>query len=120
MTWLYHQKTGELLHDGVHVGAGYSGHGPGLNNPALEADPGIGPIPAGRWKIGPAHDSPHTGPLTMNLDPVGHDALGRTLFRMHGDSNTGNESASRGCPVMGRLIRQAVADSPDRDLEVIA
>lgn len=117
--WTYKQSTGELSLDGKVVGCGYSGHENGVNNPALEADPGIGPIPRGHWTIGPAHSSPHTGPLTMNLDPVGFDPHGRSLFRLHGDNSADNESASRGCIIMDRVIREKVAESADRTLEVV-
>ena len=121
MTWRYKQSTGDLFHLGSYEGRGYSGHDAGVNNPALEADAGIGPIPQGMWKIGPAHLSPHTGPLTMNLDPVApNTAHGRSLFRIHGDNSSGNRSASRGCIILGRALRQAISDSDDQDLEVFA
>lgn len=118
--WTYRQSNGVLSRDGNKIGVGYSGHAEGLNNHALEADPGVGPIPCGVWKVGPAHDSPHTGPVTMDLDPTPpFDAHGRTLFRMHGDNKAGNESASRGCIIMARAIRLTVANSGDHDLTVI-
>ncbi len=53
----------------------------------------------------------------MNLDPVGHDALGRTDFRIHGDNV--NHDASHGCIILGPLIRRAIADSADKVLEVV-
>ena len=108
MTWRYRQSTGDLTRDGSYEGRGYSGHGAGVNNPALEADPGIGPIPAGAWRIGAAHLSPHTGPITMDLAPSGFDPHGRSLFRIHGDNAAGDESASRGCIILGRAIRHAI------------
>ena len=119
--WTYQQSTGFLTApDGTFEGQGYSGHGDGLNNPAVEADQGIGPIPAGAWTIGPAIDPPdHLGPMAMPLTPNGFDPHGRSAFFMHGDNSLGNESASHGCIVMGRAIRQAVYDSPDCDLTVI-
>jgi len=116
--WLYKQSTGDLWHAGSYEGRGYSGHGEGVNNGALEADPGVGPIPKGLWKIGPAHTSPHTGPITMDLTPVGHDAHGRTLFRLHGDNDALNHSASRGCIILGRALRLAISASGDDDLKV--
>lgn len=121
MGWKYKQSTGDLWHNNVHIGRGYSGHEGGVNNPAEEADHGIGPIPAGAWKIGTAYTNPHTGAVTMNLDPVApFTAHGRTLFRMHGDNTAGDESASRGCIIMARAIREAVASSGDHDLLVSA
>ena len=36
--WTYSQNTGDLLDPkGNKVGTGYSGNGPGLNNPAMES-----------------------------------------------------------------------------------
>jgi hypothetical protein len=109
--WRYDQTSGDISHDGSYEGRGYSGHGEGRNNPALEAKPMVGPIPGGLWAIGSPYTHPKLGPLVMNLTPVGHDARGRSLFRIHGDNSQGNESASEGCIVAGRAIRQAIADS---------
>jgi hypothetical protein len=113
----YRQSDGQLLHNGEFVGTGYSGHAAGRNNPAEESDQGIGPIPRGEWKIGPAYDHPHLGPCVMNLDPVGHDAHGRSAFRIHGN-NAAND-ASLGCLVAGPTIRHFIRDSGDTDLEVV-
>lgn len=122
MTWRYVQSSGDLSHNGVHVGTGYSGHGIGLNNHAQEATHGVGPIPVGAYHIGPPKSPPdHLGPLAMPLTPKpGNDAHGRSAFFMHGDNAAANHTASDGCIIMSRAVRQAVADSPDRDLEVIA
>jgi len=56
--WVYDQKTGELSHvsstgKSTEVGTGYSGRGKGLNNPKDQNLSGIGPIPQGKWHIGP-------------------------------------------------------------------
>jgi hypothetical protein len=120
MTWQYHQKSGSLFHDGKLVVCGYSGHGRGLNNPALEADTGIGPIPRGMWSIGPFNDHPHLGPFVAALTPKGHDAHGRSAFFIHGDNASGDHSASRGCIVLPRFAREAIARSGDSALEVVA
>ncbi len=45
--WTYCQKTGELLQNGVLVATGYSGQGNGRNNPDLQEDHDVGPIPRG-------------------------------------------------------------------------
>ncbi len=53
--WTYAQTTGELQRDDKLVATGYSGNGPGKNNPAMEDVPNVGPIPSGDWTIaGPA------------------------------------------------------------------
>ncbi len=115
--WTYRQSDGELLHNGEFVGTGYSGRADGRNNPDMEAVPNEGPIPRGRYRIDGARFSEHLGPIVMNLDPVAHDACGRSEFRIHGDS--ANHDASHGCVILGPSIRRLIADSPDRALEVI-
>jgi hypothetical protein len=52
------------------------------------------------------------------LEPVGHNALGRSLFRIHGD-NAQND-ASHGCVILPRNIRELIWNSGDRALTVIA
>lgn len=119
MTWKYEIRTGDLYApDGKLEGRGYSGHGLDVNQPAAESHPASGPIPRGKYRIGPARTSANTGVITMNLDPEpGTETWGRSLLRMHGDNRLGNRSASHGCVVMGRAIRLAVAASPDKELE---
>ena len=97
---------------------GYSGHGEGLNNPALEADAGVGPIPAGVWRIGPARTHPRLGPCVMALSPVEHDAHGRSAFFIHGDNAAGDHGASHGCVILAHSVREAIAANPDRTLLV--
>jgi hypothetical protein len=120
--WTYQQSTGQLRKDGALVGTGYSGHGDGVNNPAAQNEQRIGPIPQGVYRIGAPLDPPdHLGPLAMPLTAQpGTETFGRSAFFMHGDNSQGNESASEGCIIMARLIRQTVAASPDRDLTVVA
>src|SRR5271154_1996564 len=124
MPFTYQQTTGRFSHNGALVGIGYSGHGDGLNNPAMEAVHGEGPIPAGPWTIGPAHNDGHLGPVVMNLDPnPPFNALGRTLFRIHGDNDLMNHSASDGCVILGPAYRHQIATAVaggDNQLTVIA
>jgi hypothetical protein len=102
---------------------GYSGAGrsldEGRNNPEMTDVVDRGPITVGRYTIGPAHLSEHTGPLTMNLDPLpGQDTFGRSLFRIHGN-NQAND-ASHGCIILPPDARRCISDSDDRELEVVA
>lgn len=117
MTWTYRQIDGELTHDGEFIGTGYSGMGNGRNNPACEAVPMMGPIPKGKYTIGAARYSRTMGPIVMNLDPIEHSACNRSHFRCHGDNKT--HDASHGCIILGPAIRRAMADSPDKVLEVV-
>ncbi len=119
MPWQYNQRTGQLQHNGRNVSVGYSGRGAGRNNPLMENAQSIGPIPRGRYRIGPQHTHPSKGPVTMALTPVGHTAHGRTHFLIHGDSIRHPGNASEGCIVLDRAARQAIATSGDNDIEVV-
>lgn len=121
MTWVFAVRAGTLSRNGSVVATGiYSGHGQGLNNPDMEAVQGVGPIPAGRWQIGTFMDNPHLGPVISHLTPKGFDPHGRSAFFLHGDNAELNHSASDGCIIAPRTIREMVEDSGDRDLIVTA
>lgn len=119
--WTYHQRSGRLLHNGALVGQGYSGDGPefveGRNNPDMQHIRGKGPIPRGRWRIGKPRNSRNVGPHAMDLTPVGHDALGRSAFMIHGDDREGD--ASRGCIILSRILRRKISESGDTVLDVV-
>ena len=114
---LYNQKTGETYLDGEFEGIGYSGTGDGRNNPDMEDVPNVGPIPRGKYKIGQPYYSSRCGPICFPLEPVGHDAHGRTDLRIHGDNKTGD--ASQGCIILGRTIRSRIRDDRETELEVV-
>lgn len=116
----YEQKTGRFLGiDSKPMATGYSGHAAGINNPDMQDVRATGPIPRGEWQIGTAYKSASLGPVVMNLDPVGHDALGRSLFRIHGDNSKGDRSASHGCIILPRAIRERIAASGVARLVVV-
>ena len=122
MTWTYVQKTGELLHNGQHVDRGYSGHGDGLDNPEMQNAMGIGPIPCGSYRIGPPHTPvDHIGPIALSLTPdPANEMFGRSAFFIHGDNAKGDHSASNGCIILGRPTREAINNSADKALVVVA
>lgn len=109
--YLFEIVGGNLYVDGAQFLAKcYSGHGPGLNNPAYEATHDVGPIPEGAWKIEPPYTHPQLGPVTMNLTPwPATDTHGRDAFRIHGDNSKGDQSASHGCIIAPRTAREAIA-----------
>lgn len=122
--WTWDQSAGELRHNGRLVAKGYSGAGEGRNNPELEHVRQVGPIPRGRWKIGSPRNSKAIGPYVLpvfavdgQLDDV-HARTRRSAFRIHGDNRTG--TASKGCIILARPIREQIWKSGDRDLEVVA
>lgn len=119
-TWTYEQATGKMVAPDGTIYQGYSGHGAGVNNPAQEAAPCAGPIPAGTWQIGPWHDVyENKGPVVAELHPVGFDANGRSGFLIHGDNSAGNHTASEGCIILPRPARQAIRDSGATVLQVV-
>jgi hypothetical protein len=129
--WTYRQSTGELLHDGVLVGRGYSGADPdpstrgepgeGINRPEAQEQRAIGPVPRGRYRFTLPFFHPSAGPVTMRLHPQPDtNTFGRSGFLIHGDSAKKPGSASQGCIVLHRELRLAMAESRDRWLEVVA
>lgn len=126
---IYRQSTGLLTGpDGKRMGMGYSGSGAGKNDPAAQDVPGIGPIPRGLWSIGAPYDSARTGPFTIPLYKLddakpGDDvdqANGRSAFRIHGDSLMAPGTASRGCIVLPRIVRNHIVALGAKQLQVIA
>jgi len=120
--WTYEQSTGWLIApDGSRVSQGYSGAGEGKNNPAMQNVPDEGPIPQGRYTIGEPHDSAMHGPFVMTLTPFADDEMfGRAGFLMHGDSIPHPGTASEGCIIQPRAVRERVWASGDHELEVVA
>jgi hypothetical protein len=120
MPWIYSQSSGQLRRNGVLVGTGYSGAGAtaatGRNNASMQHIANAGPIPAGQYLIGSPYNHPQKGPTSMNLTPVGHTALGRTGFMIHG--NNVQNDASQGCIILGPSMRQQIAASGDQVLQV--
>lgn len=122
MTWTYHQSSGCIASDsGAIAGVGYSGKGISKNLPSAQSVEGLGPIPEGCYTIEEPIDSPVHGPLAMHLlpDPE-NEMFGRSLFMVHGDSKTDPGNASEGCIILPRSVREAIWQSGDRALKVIA
>ena len=116
----YSQISGGICLDDTNIGDGYSGYGAGLDNPVLEYEPNVGPIPRGKWKILHWEDYHEgKGPMVAILRPDGHNAHGRSGFLIHGDNRQMNHTASHGCIIASRSIRQQLKDSGETDLEVI-
>lgn len=120
--WTYEQRTGELFDAaGERVGVGYSGFGIGKNNPALQRQPNVGPLPCGLYTIEPpidVHGGPH-GPYVLPLTPdTGNEMFGRSEFLMHGDSIGHPGEASHGCVIQLIGVRMRVAKSGDNRLKV--
>lgn len=120
--WTWDQSAGVLTDpDGKRAGGGYSGRGEGLNNPEAQDDRSKGPIPQGLWQIGRPRNSVRTGPFVLDLTPIaGTKTFGRSAFQIHGDNRLGNFTASSGCIILRRDIRERIAASPVKTLRVVA
>ncbi|MDE2367519.1 MAG: DUF2778 domain-containing protein [Burkholderiales bacterium] len=134
LDWIYVQSTGQMYHQPADslgggppapVGSpGYAGHGIGVNNAPLDVLPSIGPLPSGTYEIGPQQTNV-TGaglslPGSMRLTPDPNNWMyGRAGFLIHGDNSRGNRSASEGCIIEPRGVRDIIGQSQDRTLRVI-
>lgn len=128
----YIQGTGEWYGpDRVCWGTGYSGYddgdripepGEGRNDPAAQTERNIGPTPAGYWTIvGPPHETATHGPVVMALHPdASTETFGRDEFLIHGDSVKTPGTASHGCIILPRAVRERIWASGDRRLRVVA
>jgi len=116
--WRYEQSTGKLWQL---AGKGYSGREEAKNQPDLDSLKDRGPIPKGTWTVGPPFDGGTHGPFCLRLIPD-HDTVthGRDGFLVHGDSIRAPGTASHGCVILPRAVREEVWNSGDHELEVVA
>lgn len=117
----YQISTGKVWIKGVEQPTlAYSGHGPGLNNPAMQSAHGIGPLPVGLWRITAWVDHPVVGAMVSHLLPISVAKLyGRDGFFIHGDNKSANHTASDGCIIMDHTLRLAVRNSGDTQIRVV-
>lgn len=115
----YDISTGKLTLAGKEY-QGYSGHGQGLNNPAMQGAKGVGPLPVGLWRLTTWVDHPHLGKLVTHLLPIRvPQDYGRSGFFIHGDNPKRNHTASDGCLIFDLDIRRLIKASGDTTLEVV-
>jgi hypothetical protein len=118
--WTYEQFTGRILQNDRLVGVGYAGSPQGKDNPDMQDVAQTGPLPRGLYTIEAPQNSPHTGPFTLDLTPdPGNKMFGRSEFRIHGDSIEHPGTASEGCIIMARSIREQIWTSGDHELHVV-
>lgn len=119
--WTFNRSQGKIIAPDGQTYSAYSGHGEGVNNPALESVHNVGPIPGGLWDIGAPQDTVTHGsyvlPLTPHSDTV---TYGRSGFLIHGDSlaHAGERTASLGCVIVAHTVRVLVWSSGDHVLRV--
>jgi len=60
------------------------------------------------------------GSLTIPLIPSSSNQMfGRSGFLIHGDNSCGCDSASEGCVILPRWVRELLNDSDDREFRVV-
>ncbi|MFA6213532.1 MAG: tlde1 domain-containing protein [Candidatus Obscuribacterales bacterium] len=125
--WTFKQSTGELIRpDDTIAHQGYAGgnvgqNPEGINNPAMQDKKSIGPIPQGYYTRGEVVLKSHLGPFAIPLIPDSDNQMfGRSGFYMHGDKADPPRSASEGCIIMPRAVREEYCASKDVILRVIA
>jgi RHS repeat-associated protein len=133
LDWIYQQSSGQLSHQPSDalgggppqpIAIGYSGNDEGLNNPAMQNASSVGPIPQGTYEVGPQQLNV-TGagtrlPASMRLvpDPI-NEMFDRAGFLIHGDNSSGDQSASEGCIILNRNVRNRIGNSSDNVLRVV-
>lgn len=118
--WVWSQSRGLLSRGGSPVATGYSGHAEGINNPDMQHVKSVGPLCRGLYTIGAPYQSPKVGPFALPLLPDKENAMaGRSDFRIHGDNDKGDQSASEGCIILPRKIREQIWTSSDKRLQVV-
>lgn len=93
----------KLVADGL-----FSGHGIGMNNPAMQSARGVGPLPVGVYRVGPLQDGGHLGPNVMTLTQTFGVSYGRSGFYIHGTSALHPSMSSDGCIVAPPGLRERI------------
>ena len=95
----------------------YSGNGQGLNNPAMDDIPNVGPLPGGVvYDMGTGVNNRGTGPQSIPLTPSADSNQFPTTrdsgsFLMHGDNPQMNNTASEGCVICSRETRNQINEA---------
>lgn len=125
--WKFKQSTGEMFDPaGKLVARGYAGgncgkNPEGVNNPEMQEVHSCGPLPQGIYTFGEVVLKSHLGPFAIPLIPdADNEMFGRSGFYCHGDTTQLNQSASEGCIILPRNIREQLWASQDHRLEVVA
>lgn len=109
---IYNQTTGCIYQNSKLLAVGYAGNGPDKNNKDSAHIIKKGPLPCGLYLIGDPQNVRHMGLYVLHLRPVQTEYMkGRSAFYIHGDSITRPGTASEGCIILPRNIRNIIASS---------
>lgn len=125
----YSQSTGTLTLARSCISGCYAGHLEYKNKPEFQNLFGRGPIPQGKYTLGPLHPAGHLGPamvLTPNFDTAQFiESLGREpySFYVHLDNPAHAGASSDGCIVAPSFMAieqiEAARKDGDTGLEVM-
>jgi hypothetical protein len=124
--WTFEITTGKWYDlDGKFVSKGYAGgncgkNKEGIDNPAMEDKPDIGPLPEGWYTFGEVIMESHLGKYAIPLMPDEDNVMyGRKDFYLHGDT-TPPGNASEGCIVQPYTTRYTAYTSDCKRVHVVA
>jgi Tlde1 domain len=119
--WIYEITTGRMYSDkGDLIGVGYSGTSQYKNDPLATHLKDLGPCPVGIYRMQEPVDTKTHGPFVLWLEPASsNEMFGRSSFGIHGDSVVNPGSASEGCIIQSRGVREIMWNSGDHDLKVV-
>ena len=118
--WTYYQ-TGLLVGPDERQYSAYSGRGEYKNRPDAQYIQDWGPIPCGVYRIGDPTDTLTHGPYVLPLTPdAANKMFGRAGFLIHGDSIVEPGTASEGCIIVAKMVRETIHLSQDRELHVVS
>lgn len=126
--WKFAISAGKIFDpDGAFVSSAYSGGNKGqdpegVDNTADESRKNIGPLPEGNYTLGTPVDHSQLGPFAIPLIPDStNEMYGRGSFFVHGDLVNGPvHSASEGCIIVQRSVRDSLWTSSDHQIQVVA
>jgi len=120
----YVQSSGQMIDEDEKgnrtvLGTGYAGAPEALNDPEKQDKKHQGPLPRGKYAIGPQQDN---GDLRQSLrltpDPA-NEMYNRSGFLIHGPHDDDKRDSSTGCPVFSKDIRDKIANSGRKVLRVV-
>lgn len=124
--WTFKQSTGELFDkNNKRIATGYAGgncgkNPEGRNNPYMQNVACVGPLPRGLYRMTTPVPQSQLGPYAIPLMPAAtNEMFGRGHFYVHGDRTNAPGSASEGCIIMPRAVREQMWNSDDHDILVI-
>lgn len=110
--FVYEQSTGTIaIRNGdfeTPLASGYAGRHDHLNDPQSDHLHSLGPLPKGEYEMEVKRHDRFASPA-IRLTPVKGEMHGRSGFWIHGDNARGDRTASSGCPIFPKPVRELIA-----------